>query len=215
MALVKQETTINNANDNTNESQNDMNNNENNNNNEPSNDLEERTQELSKQQLPLQYRWTLWHTAPTQGGGWSDDYKQIAHFDTVETFWRLFNNIAPPSLLQPGSSYHLFKGKVKPAWEDKFNKHGGALKYVFGSGQNGAHNANYSWYHTVLNLIGNNFELSEEICGVVVNIKKQHKGKIELWIKDASNEDKIRNIGKQFKMFCNPNNRNTDVEFQV
>ena len=82
-------------------------------------------------QLPLQYAWTLWHTAPATGGGWSANYKQIASFTTVSEFWRLFNNISPPSLLDTGSSYHLFKGKVKPAWEDKFNANGGAWSFRF------------------------------------------------------------------------------------
>merc|ERR1712083_370441 len=81
--------------------------------------------------LPLQYAWTLWHTAPKTGGGWSANYKQIAQFSTVNEFWRLFNNISPPSLLDAGSSYHLFKGKVKPAWEDKFNANGGSWAFRF------------------------------------------------------------------------------------
>ena len=85
----------------------------------------------SNVKLPLQYTWTLWHTAPKTGGGWSANYKQIAQFSTVNEFWQLFNNISPPSLLDPGSSYHLFKGQVKPAWEDKFNANGGAWAFRF------------------------------------------------------------------------------------
>jgi len=182
--------------------------------------------------LPLQYEWTLWHTAPATGGGWSANYKQIAKFGTVNEFWRLFNNISPPSLLDAGSSYHLFKGKVKPAWEDKFNANGGSWAFRFApikqSKQNrdnrnrdssdnkieAANSANYAWYHSVLNMIGNNFNYSEDICGLVINIKKGGRGKIELWIKDAKSKSKVKEIGKQFKEFCGAaRKKNVEIEF--
>jgi len=193
-------------------------------------------------ELPLQYAWTLWHTAPATGGGWSSNYKQIATFSSVPEFWRLFNNISPPSLLDAGSSYHLFKGKVKPAWEDKFNANGGAWAFRFtaankqkgrddrGRGRNdrrggggmeeddrtqAATAANYAWYHSVLNMIGNNFEFSEDICGLVINIKKGGRGKIELWIKDAKSKNKVTDIGLQFKQFCGAaRKKNAEIEFQ-
>jgi len=191
----------------------------------------------SDAELPLQYAWTLWHTAPATGGGWSSNYKQIAGFSTVSEFWRLFNNISPPSLLHAGSSYHLFKGKVKPAWEDKFNANGGAWAFRFapskqkgrddrGRGRRGgggdevdpmqaATSANYAWYHSVLNMIGNNFHCAEDICGLVINIKKGGRGKIELWIKDAKSKDKVTDIGRQFKEFCGAaRKKNAEIEFQ-
>eukprot|EP00484_Ammonia_sp_Unknown_P000900 CAMPEP_0197021834 /NCGR_PEP_ID=MMETSP1384-20130603/2731_1 /TAXON_ID=29189 /ORGANISM="Ammonia sp." /LENGTH=234 /DNA_ID=CAMNT_0042449747 /DNA_START=138 /DNA_END=842 /DNA_ORIENTATION=+ len=184
-------------------------------------------------ELPLQYQWTLWHTAPDRSGGWSANYKQIAQFSTVNEFWRLFNNIAPPSLLDSGSSYHLFKGKVKPAWEDKFNENGGAWAFRFnppkskqqGRDQRGgggteskleaANSANYAWYHSVLNMIGNNFTHSEDICGLVITIKKAGRGKIELWIKDAKSNQKVKDIGLQFKEFCGAaRKKGVEIEFQ-
>eukprot|EP01084_Bolivina_argentea_P135485 238726_1 len=185
------------------------------------------TNKLSK--LPLQYEWTLWHTAPATGGGWSANYKQIAQFRTVAEFWRLFNNISPPSLLDPGSSYHLFKGKVKPAWEDKFNENGGSWAFRFAPNKQknnrnqsidndskiqAANSANYAWYHSVLNMIGNNFDYSDDICGLVINIKKGGRGKIELWIKDAEHKPKVKEIGKQFKEFCGAaRKKNVEIEF--
>jgi len=184
-------------------------------------------------QLPLQYAWTLWHTAPATGGGWSSNYKKIAQFSTVDEFWRLFNNISPPSLLDAGSSYHLFKGQVKPAWEDKFNANGGAWAFRFApskqkrdprdrrggmeqsDGMEAANSANYAWYHSVLNMIGNNFTYSEDLCGLVINIKKGGRGKIELWIKDAKTVSKVKEIGTQFKEFCGAaRKKNVEIEFQ-
>merc|ERR1712129_295794 len=61
-----------------------------------------------------------------------------------------------------------------------------------------ANSANYAWYHSVLNMIGNNFNHSEDICGLVINIKKGGRGKIELWIKDAQTQ---KNVEIEFQSF--------------
>merc|ERR1712228_47677 len=127
------------------------------------------------------------------------------------------------------------EGKVKPAWEDKFNAHGGAWAFRFApkakNRDNRGHDrrnqggyeedstqaataANYAWYHSVLNMIGNNFNHSEDICGLVINIKKGGRGKIELWIKDAHSQHKVTEIGLQFKEFCGAaRKKNVEIEF--
>eukprot|EP01083_Nonionella_stella_P238204 834929_1 len=178
--------------------------------------------------LTLEYKWTLWYTAPASGGGWNNNYKQIAEFSTIEDFWRLFNNISPPSLLDVGSSYHLFKHGVKPAWEDEFNENGGSWAFKFqpnkqkgkqkfdhhDQGPMANTNANYAWYHCVLNMVGNNFKNSEHICGLVIMIKKAGRGKIELWLKEANQKSKVIDIGTQFKEFCGAaRKKNVEIEF--
>ena len=83
-----------------------------------------------KSQLPLQFKWTLWYNGPSKT--WKDKkVKRIGSFATVPYFWRLFNNICTPSQLHPGSDYHLFKGTIKPEWEDPFNQNGGSITYRF------------------------------------------------------------------------------------
>jgi len=172
--------------------------------------------DISKYQLPLQNRWTLWHTAPSsEVGGWSDNYKKICNFETVGTFWRLFNNIAPPSMLQIGSSYHLFKGRIKPEWEDSYNSGGGFWTYRF-SNDDTKEYWNYAWYHTLLNMIGNNFTHYDHISGLVISIRKAGRGKLELWFRDAQDETVVISIGEQFKQFLSLSQKNilTFVSFQ-
>ena len=43
----------------------------------------------------------------------------------VEDFWKLLNNLKPPSMLEGSANYHFFKEGVHPLWEDPANKHGG------------------------------------------------------------------------------------------
>jgi len=54
---------------------------------------------------------------------------QVATFDMVEDFWGIFNNIRPPSRLNPGSNYHLFKIGIEPTWEHTANMAGGKWNY--------------------------------------------------------------------------------------
>jgi len=76
----------NNDDENTNNDNNNNNSNNNENTNENTNDENDEhllndnklsIHDISKYQLPLQNRWTLWHTAPSsEVGGWSDNYKK-------------------------------------------------------------------------------------------------------------------------------------------
>ena len=54
---------------------------------------------------------------------------QVATFDTVEDFWGIYNSIRPPSQLNPGSNYHLFKAGIEPTWEHAANANGGKWNY--------------------------------------------------------------------------------------
>lgn len=56
-------------------------------------------------------------------------FVQVATFDMVEDFWGIFNNIRPPSRLNPGSNYHLFKVGIEPMWEHPANMNGGKWTY--------------------------------------------------------------------------------------
>mmetsp|Transcript_28897 Transcript_28897/g.32103 ORF Transcript_28897/g.32103 Transcript_28897/m.32103 type:complete len:141 (+) Transcript_28897:88-510(+) len=73
---------------------------------------------------PLQHSWTLWYDGPgkPKGGDWLDSVHKVMTFDTVEDFWRIWNNIRPASKLERKSTYHLFKEGVKPMWEDPTNE---------------------------------------------------------------------------------------------
>jgi len=108
---------------------------------------------------PLQNRWTWWYDNPgkkTSQSSWGEFLKQIITFDTVEDFWRLYNNIVPASQLSAGSDYHLFKEHVEPKWEDPANARGG--KWIINLSTKGrAENLDKLWLWTVLACIGESF----------------------------------------------------------
>eukprot|EP01103_Thecamoeba_quadrilineata_P005959 TRINITY_DN156_c1_g1_i1.p1 TRINITY_DN156_c1_g1~~TRINITY_DN156_c1_g1_i1.p1 ORF type:complete len:246 (-),score=50.99 TRINITY_DN156_c1_g1_i1:128-865(-) len=152
---------------------------------------------------PLQNRWTWWYDNPgkkTSQSSWGDHLKKIITIDTVEDFWRLYNNIVKPSNLISGSDYHLFKEHIEPKWEDQHNSKGG--KWIVNiSNKNGRDNLDRYWLWTILALIGEGFgtdEENEEICGCVVSVRKA-QDRIALWTKSATNHNAAVAIGRHLK----------------
>jgi len=148
---------------------------------------------------PLQNRWTLWFDAPANGkatqSSWADQLKKVVTFDTVEDFWRIFNNIRPASKISMiGANYHLFKENIEPKWEHNENIKGGKWIITCKSKEQ----LDKMWLWMVLALIGEGFEDENEICGCVVSIRKGGD-RLALWTKTSSNEPAQRRIGAQLK----------------
>ena len=80
---------------------------------------------LEEKSHKLQSKWTLWYDPPQDAKSWKDLTEPVLSFDSVESFWRLVNNIRPPNRLKEGSNYHLFKDGIRPTWEDVQNAEGG------------------------------------------------------------------------------------------
>lgn len=74
---------------------------------------------------PLQDQWTLWYLENDRNKSWEDMQNKVTSFSTVEDFWSLHSHIVDPSVLGDLNDYSLFKGNIRPMWEDKANKHGG------------------------------------------------------------------------------------------
>jgi len=152
---------------------------------------------------PLQYPWDWWFYYPTHdkakpsASSWSAHLRKIYTFCTVEDFWCLWNNIKAASDLMVGSNYHVFRDGIQPAWEDEVNKNGGKWTIALKNSQRESH-LNQMWMWAVLACIGNAFSDDDEICGVVVSLRKG-LDKISLWTKTASDEQKTKRIGQKFK----------------
>jgi len=149
------------------------------------------------QRHPLQHQWTMYYDPPKGkgGGNWKDNVKKVLAFDTVEDFWCMYNNLRKPSELATGSNYHMFKEDVFPEWEDPRNKRGGKWVFTPRAGQD----LDELWLNTILAMIGELFEHADEICGAVVSKRSGGKTKICLWTKNADEEVRTREVGRQWK----------------
>jgi len=148
----------------------------------------------------LQHKWSLWYDNPgkrTSTAAWGDHLKFIVSFDTVEDFWRVFNNIKPASELPPGSNYHLFKDPIEPKWEDEANVGGG--KWVVPVPKLPRVNlTDQYWLWAVLACIGEGLENADEVSGLVVSIRRQ-QDRLALWTRDARSETIVKNVGRSLK----------------
>uniref|UniRef100_A0A336MI82 CSON015123 protein n=1 Tax=Culicoides sonorensis TaxID=179676 RepID=A0A336MI82_CULSO len=113
---------------------------------------------------PLHHAWTLWYLEADRSKSWEEMQNIVTTFQTVEDFWSLFNHIKQPSEIKMGNDYSLFKEG------DEVNK---------------------LWLDTVLCLIGEAFDHSDEICGAVVNVP--------VWTADGNNHEAILEIGRKLK----------------
>jgi len=150
---------------------------------------------------PLQNKWSMWWDKKDRKSTqdtWGDNLNKLVDFDTVEDFWRLYNNIVPASALSFGSNYHLFKYGVEPKWEDKANEKGG--KWVINFTAKGARGkVDDCWLNTVLACIGESFgEAENDICGAVISIRRG-QDRLALWTRNATDETACVIIGRVFK----------------
>ncbi|XP_062232193.1 eukaryotic translation initiation factor 4E-1-like [Phragmites australis] len=147
---------------------------------------------------PLEYAWTFWFDNPqgkSKQAAWGSSMRPIHTFSTVEDFWCLYNNIHHPSKLVVGADFHCFKDKIEPKWEDPICANGGKWTIICGRGK-----SDTLWLHTLLAMIGEQFDYGDEICGAVVSVRGKQE-RIAIWTKNAGNEAAQISIGKQWKEF--------------
>ncbi|CEP00941.1 Eukaryotic initiation factor 4E [Plasmodiophora brassicae] len=145
-------------------------------------------------------KWTLWFDSP-QGGrqsytnvDWGAKMKEVLSFESVEDFWRLFNNIKPPSAIATNANYHLFRHGVQPAWEDPMNANGGRWKIELKNPQE----FDSLWRLITAAIVGEAFDCSDHVCGVIASPRKNVL-RISVWMKDAADEAAVVTVGKALK----------------
>lgn len=153
------------------------------------------------QPTPLHAKWTMWFDNPRlapPGADWSENLKQLGNFDTVENFWRIYNNIKPASTLALNSNYSVFRYGVEPSWEDQANCEGG--KFVLTIAKKDSKNGKCDewWLYTVLAVIGETLDADgDQVNGAVVSIRK-NQDRIALWLKTADQQTCV-DIGERWK----------------
>ncbi|ALC43434.1 eIF4E-3 [Drosophila busckii] len=156
---------------------------------------------------PLEHTWTLWHWENDRNKAWSEMLSDVTSFNTVEDFFSVYYFIKPPSNLKVFNDYMVFKQGIRPMWEDDINKEGG--RWVMFLDKEHKEFVDKLWHDLLLCTIGECFEYSDQICGVVINVRNK-ASKISLWTKDANNEEAILTIGQKMKQLL----MLSDVELQ-
>lgn len=137
----------------------------------------------------LKHSWKIYYRAPANK---YTDYEksiiEVGSFPTVEGFWKIYVHLKAPSFLPIVSDYHIFKEKIRPVWEDEYNKNGGKWIIRLKKGV-----ADRYWENLLLAMIGDQFmEANEEVCGAVLSVRGG-EDVLSVWTqKDGGKNVKIR-----------------------
>lgn len=146
--------------------------------------------------------WSLYTPVKTnKTDNWMDKVKKIKDIHSVETFWKLFHSIPEAWDLVYPYDFYFFRDNIQPMWEDPLNKEGGKITISLKKDSNDLNNF---WLYTLLGCIGEQFDESLMICGIVLNIRK-HQNRINIWLND-SNKDKVESIALKWKDILNCSN---------
>jgi len=153
----------------------------------------------------LQFPWSIWYKSPPDDPSkrqhsWVARHAKLVDFNTIQGFWRIFNNLIAPSTLKEGADIYLFRLNVEPKWEDHFNQAGGNFFFYLApqGGYDQQLDADAIWLNLLLHIVGDHFDDADEICGLIVS-KKSKGFRFNLWIKTANDMDARKRIAKQLK----------------
>ena len=166
----------------------------------------------------LEGRWTFWYThRPTTFRNSSVNYdsclKKLGSFfyrknvfvlndnenflsgtfGSIEEFWCYYNHMKFPSDLPFYSDINLFKENLKPMWEEEGNRLGGKWILRLKKGL-----STRLWELLILAVIGEQFNVGKEICGIVCSIRPQ-EDLISVWTKTANNQLVTQRIKETMK----------------
>ncbi|KUF85584.1 Eukaryotic translation initiation factor 4E type 2 [Phytophthora nicotianae] len=153
-------------------------------------------------ETPIQNMYSFWYIKRSTGNkavseSYEKSIKGLGDFKTVQDFWRIYNHLVRPNDLPNTMDYHLFKTGIKPMWEDPANRRGGKWMVRLRKGI-----ASRYWEDLVLAIIGEQFDVGNEICGAVISIR-YNEDIISLWNRNADNNEACYRIRDTMRKVLN------------
>ncbi|KAA0187329.1 hypothetical protein FBUS_09564 [Fasciolopsis buskii] len=87
--------------------------------------VQERMKESEHELHPLQDTWTYYLFIYKGNDKWDESIIKVATFGTIEHFWSVMYNTAPPSRTPNGTDIFMFRSDIEPKWEHPRNENGG------------------------------------------------------------------------------------------
>ncbi len=136
---------------------------------------------------PLQYMWSFCYKSKTRYNknqsetDWLQSFQHVYDIDTIEKFWRVYNNIKNWTDLEYGCIYSYFKQGISPSWEDPQNRTGSSLQLYTNKEFITEIDLRDIYLNSLLLLVGNYLDCVGHINGCTFD-KKFHGSKITFWI---------------------------------
>ncbi|KLT46518.1 translation initiation factor eIF4e [Cutaneotrichosporon oleaginosum] len=179
--------------------------------------------------LPLEHSWSIWYDSRTykpppdvleercqRMTEWEASMMPVGSFDTIQSFWRLMNNIRQPSKLTNCGNYHMFKKNIRPSYEDPANSHGGKWS-LFIKANNKELTIDMVWSSLVLALVGEQLDPENNVTGIVVS-SRPRADRIQVWTRIKDDVDAVNAIGNRILEVIgfDPQDQQTmSLDFQV
>jgi translation initiation factor 4E len=149
----------------------------------------------------LAYTWSFWFYKKNLKCAFKDNLVFIASVDSVEDFWKVFNDIKPIEELSDGCDYMLFKKDLRPMWEHEKNRNGVRLTFNIEK-KNSSTCLGFLWLKNLLSLIVDNSNYGKElehINGTSISIREK-TNRLALWIEETrAFKSRIQNIRRSFE----------------
>jgi translation initiation factor 4E len=167
----------------------------------------------------LTFKWIFWVQVDPKkqdASDYKEATKQLASFDTIDSFWSTFSSVPQPSVIYQGerisfedsqvTSMMLFRDGVKPEWEDPVNAEGGHFQFQWKPSGLDPKQLDEYWNNLVLAVIGDTVESEGEFSDspIIQGIRfvdkmsapgKQAGVRIEVWFSkplDARHLQRVR-----------------------
>lgn len=126
--------------------------------------------EVGPNENRLQHTYWLWYSR--KGAHRATDYskslRMVGRCASVQQWWSLYSHLKRPTALKPYRELSLFKKDIKPMWEDPANTKGGQWVIRLRKNQ-----LDRSWENVCMAMLGEQFLVGDEICGIVLTTKIQ------------------------------------------
>ena len=135
----------------------------------------------------LRWGWTWWGHTP---GPYSSSMIEIGNFNTIENFWRYWNNISPCTEYKRCTGYSLCLDHLTPLWEHEKNVDGFEFRI-----QNTEH-----WLNLVLGAIGGTL-LPPSAPDNGITVIRCLRGRVEIWYnKEVSVKESLHILCKELEI---------------
>jgi hypothetical protein len=162
----------------------------------------------------LNRNWTLFFHAKDKSRDYEKNTIKLIDISTIETFWGTINHTPTPlQLFSTGKNYDkilkirgesykpnafsFFEKGVSPQWDDPQNIKGAELSI---RKFKGLEEISDMWLESIINLVSENFDNSENIKGIRVvdsTLPNRPMYRIEYWFNDVSKSEEIEKYIKQ------------------
>jgi len=151
-------------------------------------------------QSPLEYRYTFWlskrKTAKAKHN-YENSMMKLGSFETVQQFWRTYSFMKRPTKIDDQCDLMLFKYGIRPLWEEESNRDGGRWSIRVKR-----HNTDRYWENAIMAMIGEQFMVGNEICGMVLSLRYPWDN-LSVWHRNSSDKHVITKIGDSLRRILN------------